>query len=223
MTKKSPENEKRQQGSRVHKCDLCGKEFTSGKALGGHKSFHSSNNLLQHQIKMKMGILKKITHRCDLCNKVFPSIKALNGHMKRHCQIGLKKDDFDDQDQFHPIDLSDYLPPRKYKTNKRSMKYIFNFEAHAARILLDISRSRESVVNLDLSIRNVDDYEKFKQQGMLLSSGNQPSSNHIEEENNNNEGDETNEESDHELGSNVSLDFDLNELPTDDVGDKTAN
>jgi ribosomal protein S26 len=93
--------------TRMFKCDLCGKSFGSGKALGGHKTSHRSQNLLQSLIKKherNRNINKDITvnitwslcssprrhhgekqkHCCQVCMKVFPSDKALYGHMRSH-------------------------------------------------------------------------------------------------------------------------------------------
>jgi hypothetical protein len=126
------ENEKHQQGARLHKCDLCAREFTTGNALGGHKQFHSTNNFLKGKInkhKHANGIKIGTSHSCVLCSKAFSSKKALNGHMKWHSQNGSKKGSNNyDLDQFPSIDLTKYLPPIRYETKKRSWDYILDVE-----------------------------------------------------------------------------------------------
>ncbi|XP_009591959.1 uncharacterized protein LOC107831697 [Nicotiana tabacum] len=86
-----------------HICSECGKQFSSGKALGGHmSSAHVQANNREESWKNKQlkvnnygqsskrsrilveeedGV-KKIT--CDLCGKNFPSKKSLFGHMRCH-------------------------------------------------------------------------------------------------------------------------------------------
>jgi hypothetical protein len=63
--------------TRMFKCDLCGKSFSSGNALGGHKTSHRSQNLLR-------SLIKKHCCQCQVCMKVFSSDKALYGHMRSH-------------------------------------------------------------------------------------------------------------------------------------------
>ncbi|PNY14573.1 zinc finger protein ZAT10-like [Trifolium pratense] len=144
----------KQQGSNNHKCDLCNRVFTSGNALGGHKTAHRS-----HIFPTKK------RYSCQLCNKVFSSIKALNGHMKWHSPKGsngvvsssLEQTSNCDGQETPAIDLSTYLPPILYRTKKRGRKIINDHEAvtpaqillindheavTASQILFDMSHSR---------------------------------------------------------------------------------
>jgi hypothetical protein len=131
----------KQPGSNNHKCDLCKRVFTSGNALGGHKTAHRSHILPT-----------KKSYSCRLCNKSFSSIKALNGHMKWHSKKGSKGDassleqtsNYDGQKP--AIDLLTYLPPRLYRTKKRCRKIVDdndNEAVTAAQILFDMSHSRD--------------------------------------------------------------------------------
>lgn len=78
----------------TRECEFCGKKFSSGKALGGHKRFH-----LQAQRKGKEannsngnGIIKLSPNNlilsgkfsCSICRNDFPSNKSLYGHMRSH-------------------------------------------------------------------------------------------------------------------------------------------
>jgi hypothetical protein len=85
--------------------------------------------------------------------KSFSSNKALNGHMRSHNQKGFKKplllelkqnNKMNHQDQLPPaIDLSNYLPPITYKTNKRRNRFFNDVDArNAAQTLLDMSRGK---------------------------------------------------------------------------------
>jgi len=173
-------------GAKLHKCDLCEREFTTGNALGGHKAFHSGNNFLLGKLnkhKHADGVKIETSHSCVLCSKDFSSINALNGHKKWHSQYGSKKDSKNyDLDQFSRIDLRKYLPPMRYVTKKRSWKYVVDVEADVADIMLEMSdlileMSRQSSNNLDVNhgirkriklCRNVDENGKIKEQGGVV-------------------------------------------------------
>ncbi|KAG6632245.1 hypothetical protein CIPAW_13G145600 [Carya illinoinensis] len=75
-------------------CDLCGKTFSGGKALGGHRRSH-------FQTKKAVGLSKNIKksvagadlrmdyhlingYRCRICDKDFQSMQSLSGHMRLH-------------------------------------------------------------------------------------------------------------------------------------------
>ncbi|XP_027189393.1 uncharacterized protein [Cicer arietinum] len=145
-------------GSRIFICDLCGKSFSSGNALGGHKASHNRSNLLQPPIKKhKLTIDScslssphdhddvKHKHACVLCHKVFPSNKVLYGHMRSHSQKDSKaiqpppitttspdskkqSNNTDDQPILPTIDLEKYFPPRSHQTKKRRSKSIIDYE-----------------------------------------------------------------------------------------------
>jgi len=164
-------------GAKLHKCDLCDREFTTGNALGGHKAFHSGNNFHLGKINKNKhvdGI--KINHSCELCSKAFSSVNALNGHMKSHSPYGSKKGSKNyDQDQFPPIDLRKYLPPMRYVTKKRTWNYVIDVEADVAEAMLDMSE--RSPNNLDVNhrvrrriklCRNVGGNGKIKDQGGVV-------------------------------------------------------
>ena len=76
-----------------YKCDVCGKEFTSYQALGGHKASHrvklqqplvdNANAEAGGQTRPRMAPSGKI-HKCSICHVVFPTGQALGGHKRRH-------------------------------------------------------------------------------------------------------------------------------------------
>ncbi|EOA32095.1 hypothetical protein CARUB_v10015344mg [Capsella rubella] len=92
---------------RKHFCVICKKQFSSGKAYGGHVRIHSTeyNNkgkmkkkLKMKKKKRKIGLVKKDKEkeidliaadmegkiRCCLCGKEFQTMHSLFGHMRRH-------------------------------------------------------------------------------------------------------------------------------------------
>ncbi|KAK4278783.1 hypothetical protein QN277_016582 [Acacia crassicarpa] len=101
-------------GSSVRVCDFCGKQFNSGKALGGHRRHHilaqrkmkeqqqekinyilrikTKNSVIHHNynnnlMKSKIGnpnCSSWIRFHCPVCDKDFPSEKSLCGHMRNH-------------------------------------------------------------------------------------------------------------------------------------------
>ncbi|CDY50966.1 BnaA06g37620D [Brassica napus] len=76
-----------------YKCDVCGKEFTSYQALGGHKASHrvklqqplveNANAEAGGKTRPRMAPSGKI-HKCSICNVEFPTGQALGGHKRRH-------------------------------------------------------------------------------------------------------------------------------------------
>ncbi|PON59209.1 TFIIH C1-like domain containing protein [Parasponia andersonii] len=84
----------------THVCTICGKGFSSGKALGGHKRFHIQTerraaastpdeciNGHFKTMKAKNPNMKDAAtneNLCCVCGKDFPSTKALSGHMRSH-------------------------------------------------------------------------------------------------------------------------------------------
>lgn len=92
-----------------HTCCECGKEFSSGKALGGHmSSAHvQANQRLEESLKKKKSLIKRsriddyvdddeevvleeeeemgdVVVSCEICHKNFSSKKSLFGHMRCH-------------------------------------------------------------------------------------------------------------------------------------------
>ncbi|KAL2513476.1 zinc finger protein AZF2-like [Forsythia ovata] len=57
-----------------HTCNARGRSFSTGKALGGHKTSH---------LKRLPNPSGRI-HQCFICNKIFPTGQALGGHMRQH-------------------------------------------------------------------------------------------------------------------------------------------
>ncbi|RHN79076.1 putative transcription factor C2H2 family [Medicago truncatula] len=132
------DNEKSQR-SRMYDCDLCGKKFNSGNALGGHKTSHRRSQPLHKKQRHDHAINKdddddeKQKYSCPVCNKVFSSTKAFYRHMILHSEKGSKSiqlpttsfEQFQFQVSIAPpaIDLTKYSPlPKSHKTNKRSIR-----------------------------------------------------------------------------------------------------
>lgn len=78
-------------------CELCGKVFRSGKALGGHMRMHSQSHLDRSRSNYRSKTATRLTANatsptttsvtaavCCLCGKNFPSMKSLFGHMRSH-------------------------------------------------------------------------------------------------------------------------------------------
>ncbi|KAI9070617.1 hypothetical protein K1719_047420 [Acacia pycnantha] len=71
----------------VRICDFCGKEFKSGKALGGHRRYHIQAQRKMEEQRKSIGNPNDSSGRCCrclVCNKDFPSEKSLCGHMRSH-------------------------------------------------------------------------------------------------------------------------------------------
>ncbi|CAJ2673294.1 unnamed protein product [Trifolium pratense] len=112
------------QGStRMYKCDLCSKSFSSGNALGGHKSSHKKQKTHHDDDNNE----KQEHSCCQVCKKFFSSNKALYGHMRSHKRDGkkvihppptisssLEHNNDVDEDRFllreSVLDLSNYFP-----------------------------------------------------------------------------------------------------------------
>ncbi|KAL5056330.1 hypothetical protein RYX36_037012 [Vicia faba] len=155
----------------VHKCEFCHKVFTTGQALGGHKTCHRSK---RQQI-----------HDDDEVNKGHKTIKitfslstspSCNAKQKRHSWTRVLKSTvhhpptastLKPTDVHHPptastlkpteqelpdVDLLSLLPPRFYNTKKRSRRYLVDdgLANNTAPIPL-LDTSPESVANLDLN------------------------------------------------------------------------
>ncbi|GJS61332.1 zinc finger C2H2-type/integrase DNA-binding domain-containing protein [Tanacetum coccineum] len=103
-----PNNTAVKEGKRV--CSVCKKEFSSGKALGGHMRvhvmYHKNGDVVNKPFKSGSKLFKKIGDNnqdgvinkpyylssvndegvptCSQCGKSFPSMKSLFGHMRCH-------------------------------------------------------------------------------------------------------------------------------------------
>ncbi|KAI4307535.1 hypothetical protein L6164_030711 [Bauhinia variegata] len=109
----------------VRVCRICKKEFSTGKALGGHMRMHAkdhkqeignNNNLMSESLADDDG-----KQNCRVCGKDFPSMKSLFGHMRSHperewrgiqppvpvpssCPIGSPSSEYSTlSDDLHPI------------------------------------------------------------------------------------------------------------------------
>ena len=60
-----------------HQCNICFKVFSSGSALGGHKSAAHRNG---------KGVTNQEEYRCDRCFRCFTTMHGLNGH-RGHCPM----------------------------------------------------------------------------------------------------------------------------------------
>ena len=246
------------QGPRMYECDLCGKRFNSGNALGGHKTSHRRSHTINKDDDEKQ------KQSCPVCNKVFSSNKAFCGHMILHQEKGSKSIQSPttslEQFQFQvgiappPIDLTKYLPPKSHKTNKRSIRrrrIIDHEHLNGSHTLFDMSCAGgggdHGHIHKKLKVSsNVDDDKIEKQVGdidetpatKVKDNNNNNSKKSLrlifkikdnkvslsqcsqgEEKKKNNEGGETAmEQSSNELKpKGVVMNFDLNELPREDV------
>ncbi|KAG7572594.1 Zinc finger C2H2 superfamily [Arabidopsis suecica] len=105
---RSEDEDESPQPLRKHFCVICEKQFSSGKAYGGHVRIHSTEYNIKGKMKKtrmrikkkkrKIGLLKKEKEkeidliradvegkiRCCLCGKEFQTMHSLFGHMRRH-------------------------------------------------------------------------------------------------------------------------------------------
>ncbi|KAG0481634.1 hypothetical protein HPP92_012492 [Vanilla planifolia] len=73
-----------------HACTVCGKNFGSYQALGGHMASH--RKLLPSDDRLSAGFQATSAsssgagkvHQCLICHKTFPTGQALGGHKRRH-------------------------------------------------------------------------------------------------------------------------------------------
>ncbi|PQQ01845.1 hypothetical protein Pyn_26860 [Prunus yedoensis var. nudiflora] len=86
--------EKNQDPDRSRICNVCGKRFGSGQALGGHISVHFEPRLGPKKMNNKFKVTKQRRLQyypsldnkfsCHICKRIFPSRKSLYGHMGSH-------------------------------------------------------------------------------------------------------------------------------------------
>ena len=88
-----PDNEK----MKMHKCEICDKEYKNKKGLGNHfNNVHKFNLIKEHQCNicqsgfdlqsqltwhMKIAHENKKQHKCDSCNKCFSIIGSLKTYI----------------------------------------------------------------------------------------------------------------------------------------------
>ncbi|OWM85948.1 hypothetical protein CDL15_Pgr012198 [Punica granatum] len=74
----------------LFRCEFCLKEFSSGKALGGHKRIHSQPRKKQQRKAKRLSnqfeakVEREPITTCPYCKKEFDSEKAMSGHLKVH-------------------------------------------------------------------------------------------------------------------------------------------
>ncbi|XP_058733332.1 uncharacterized protein LOC131604935 [Vicia villosa] len=213
-------------------CEFCHKVFTTGQALGGHKTSHRSNKqqLDDDHYVNKGHKTMKITFSLS-CSPSYHN-NDVDAKHKRHSWTRVFKTTVhhppttstfkpSQQQELPAVDLLSFLPPRLYNTKKKSRRYLVDdgLPNNTAPILPLLDMSCESIPNLDLNHReskrklsiNGNDTEMMQKQHVL------PASDHVDETVVNMSEGEIKTESRHELGSRVIPNFDLNDLPTNDV------
>lgn len=84
--------------SNSHKCNVCGKVFSSYQALGGHKTSHrpklpiptiSDHSNPGSSATTDFNRISALNpsgrlHKCSECNMIFPTGQALGGHKRKH-------------------------------------------------------------------------------------------------------------------------------------------
>ncbi|RHN76392.1 putative transcription factor C2H2 family [Medicago truncatula] len=139
-----------------HECNICGKTFSNGKALGGHRRSHFLKKKLNHhpqKVKSPFSIqgnnnrasfddyddeeeiggikkpIKKPT--CSICEKKFPTKNALYGHMRSHPNRDFKG--LNPPTEYHKEDQDDgdLSLPKWQKRDRRGRKCIGSVEAAA--------------------------------------------------------------------------------------------
>ncbi|CAK8533571.1 unnamed protein product [Lathyrus sativus] len=152
-----------------HKCNICGKAYSNGKALGGHRRSHFIKKKTNHhsqKVKTPLSIQvsnnfcdEKKKFSCYICDRKFWTNNALYGHMRSHPDRVFKgvsppssnnsnsstrqnKEDEDDEGD------DDCSLPRWQKRDKRGRKCIGSAEA-AANLLLLRSDKCYSILSSD--------------------------------------------------------------------------
>ncbi|CAJ2678855.1 unnamed protein product [Trifolium pratense] len=84
---------------------------------------------------------------CRVCERAFTSNRALNGHMRCHSSKKGTSPFLTCQDA---IDLSRFLPPKTYKTRKRSRRFFIDDDVReVAQSLLDMSCGKSLYFDAD--------------------------------------------------------------------------
>ncbi|XP_019096362.1 PREDICTED: uncharacterized protein LOC104779257 [Camelina sativa] len=83
-----------------YKCSVCGQEFSTFQALGGHKAGHRIKPLLVdagEKTRQKLLAPSGKLHKCSICHRVFPTGQSLGGHKRLHYEgaLGGHKDSMD--------------------------------------------------------------------------------------------------------------------------------
>ncbi|CAI8594392.1 unnamed protein product [Vicia faba] len=141
-----------------HKCNICGKAYDNGKALGGHRRSHFLKKKANHhsqKVKTPLSIRvrnnrancfiddkydgeeidekKKLS--CYICEKEFCTNNALYGHMRSHPDRVCKgvsppsSNNSNSSTRQNKEDEDDYSLPRWQKRDKRGRKCIGSAEA----------------------------------------------------------------------------------------------
>ncbi|CAK8544271.1 unnamed protein product [Lathyrus sativus] len=202
------------QKHKAFKCEFCDQHFTSGQALGGHKTCHRSNNKIRDDhhrhktVKITFFLTDKTIKKRYSWTRVLKPTVHHPPTALGPCQ----------QEEFPAVDLLSLLPPRSYNTKKRSRRYLIHHGvSNNTPSIPPLDISRESVANLDANHReckrmklssNVNDTEIMQKPFVPLTSDGFDET-VVKEEKNLNGGETT--------VSRVVREFDLNDLPANDV------
>lgn len=125
-----PPKKRKMESSSIHRCNICGRSFSSYQALGGHKAHHNSKHKKAPPPAEHAAILVNddddavvvsgeplgggggggTEHRCTFCYKVFSKGQALGGH-RRHCQRPMAEN----CERMFSFDLNE-LPPEWFES-----------------------------------------------------------------------------------------------------------
>ncbi|CAN6226849.1 unnamed protein product [Urochloa humidicola] len=76
--------------SGAFRCRICGRQFATFQALGGHRTSHNRPRVRADGLDLVLGArpgkgtAATDVHRCNTCGRVFTTGQALGGHMRRH-------------------------------------------------------------------------------------------------------------------------------------------
>ncbi|XP_058742103.1 uncharacterized protein LOC131614548 [Vicia villosa] len=120
----------------VHKCEYCHKVFSTGQALGGHKTCHRSNKqqVDDHHHVNKVYKTMKVTF--SLSSSPSYHNNNVDAKQKRHSWTRVFKTTVHlpptastfkpSQQELPAVDLLSLLPPRSHATKKRSRRYLIH-------------------------------------------------------------------------------------------------